>query len=342
MSIKLNAKSKVTTATNSVAGSADCTAAVTGAANDEGKKARIDLQAFHRNFFVVGDEMQSKAKPSDKDKKAAAVEKVVEEGVELGKLHERYNDEYVVRGNKALYDVLASIYAYALRINESALKEKIIERLKKELKEQCGIKTTVNTHWLTTVVKFIVRTDRQTASNYSRVLQVAFDEDLAASDLAAYIERRGGVAQIRETEAAAQAAGKGSEIEKQRTLLVREFYEAMAHKAVASIEAIEATRLARKAGGDASKEKDTETSSFCHCIAVYDEVAQTHNIVAAFDFGKTFEDVILKHISKFIKIDNDRLRMKVAEVKAENTKWLQKRAAERKAAKLKEEDAVAA
>lgn len=311
------------------------------AANESNKQATIGMQAFNANFFVVGEE-QRKSKPSDKDKKAAAVNKVVDEGTELGKLHERYNEEYIVRGNKALYDVLASIYAYALRINESALKEQIIERLRKELKEQFAIKTTVNTHWLTTVVKFIVRTDRQTASNYSRVLQVAFDEDLAADELAAYIERRGGVAQIRETEAAALAKGKGSEVEKQRTLLLREFFELLAHKAVASIDELEVVQLARKAEGDAGKEKDTETGSFCHCLAVYDEAADEHNIVAAFDFGRTFEDVILKHIGKFIAADGEKMRVGNAKLKAENTKWLQKRAAERKAAKAKEEEAVTA
>jgi hypothetical protein len=61
------------------------------------------------------------------------------------------------------------------------------------------IKTQANTPWVTTVLRFILPTDRQTAYSYSKVLQVAHDENLTAQELPKYIKDRGGIGKITAT-----------------------------------------------------------------------------------------------------------------------------------------------
>ena len=304
--------------------------------------ASVKVPEFCFSNFLLAAEKNSKTiKPSDKEKKIAAVEKLVEEGAELSKLHERYNDEYIVRGNKALYDVLASIYAYALRINESELKEQIVERMKKELKEKHGVKTTSQTPWLTTTVKFIVRTDRQTASNYSRVLQVAIDEDLAADELVAYIERRGGVAQIRETEADAQARKGSSETEKERLDLYGQLFSAAAYMSSASVKFDgDVVKYAKTKNGDADKDGASETGRFCHFLTVFDEITGEYRIVMAADFGKTFENTILKHMTNSYTADVEKIKAAVKQHAAANSDWLKEQRTSYRAAKAEEKAAA--
>ncbi len=284
-------------------------------------------------FTTSAPKKKAAIKPSDKEVKKAAVEKFVNEGVELSKLHDRYNEEFVVRGNRALYELLASIYSYALRINESAQKEQIIERMIADLKDR-QVKTTKNTHWLTTVVKFIVKTDRQTASNYSRVLQVAFDENLADSEMAGYIERRGGVAQIRETEAVAAAKVKSIDVTNERIDIMREFLKQMYYKSQHSFTFDgNFAMFPSKAGGDPSKETTASESAFCHFMAIQVKPGE-YKIVSANDFGKGFEDVILRHMSTSLPEDMNKLRSGIQRMKDEQQKIADAESAAYKAKKL--------
>ena len=49
------------------------------------------------------------------------------------------------------------------------------------------------------MLRFILPTDRQTAYSYSKVLQVAHDENLTAQELPGYIKERGGIGKITAT-----------------------------------------------------------------------------------------------------------------------------------------------
>ena len=116
----------------------------------ESSNVKVSVPKFRLASFLTNLVEDTKAlKPSDKEKKIAEADTLIEEGEHLSTLYESYKDEYVVRGNKALYELLTSIYAYALRINESLRKEMVIERMADELKSKFGIGTTKNTPWLT-------------------------------------------------------------------------------------------------------------------------------------------------------------------------------------------------
>jgi hypothetical protein len=124
----------------------------------------------------------------------------------LSKMNDQYVETYVVRGTKELYALLGAIYSYALQINESPLRDHILQRMRERLESEHEIKTQANTPWLTTVLRFILPTDRQTAYSYSKVLQVAHDENLTAQELPKYIKDRGGIGKVTATKEEAEAA----------------------------------------------------------------------------------------------------------------------------------------
>ena len=153
----------------------------------------------------------SDARPSDKTGEDASIESFIIQAKNLSLMEDRYHQTYVIKGNKELYKLLGAIYSYALQIDASPLREAVLKRMIKVLEEKQEIKTQANTPWLTTIVRFILPKDRQTVYNYSRVLEVAYQEDLAGDELPAYIERRGGLAKVTATEDAAQTAKMSKE-----------------------------------------------------------------------------------------------------------------------------------
>lgn len=268
------------------------------------------------NVKLAAETVKTKV-PSEKAKKAT-VEQIVAEGLELAKMHDKYSEEYVVRGNKALYVVLAAIYEYALLINSSAFKDEIIKQMVKVLKDDYGIKTTSKTNWLTTVVKLIVKgTDRQTANNYSRVLQVALDENLAASELAQYIERRGGVAKIRATEANSVAVSNASDIAKARGGLVKDYY---VNTALQSLTTIECDMKPQTWGGDGrttSEQTKLTVGKFDFFITM-SEGANKYRVVEHGIFSEELENQIMRLIAKTFSKSTEDMQAALTEIKAEN------------------------
>jgi hypothetical protein len=145
-------------------------------------------------------------RPSDKSANDAQVDMVLGQAQNLSKMNDQYVETYVVRGTKELYALLGAIYSYALQINESPLRDHILQRMRERLESEHEVKTQANTPWLTTVLRFILPTDRQTAYSYSKVLQVAHDENLTAQELPKYIKDRGGIGKVTATKEEAEAA----------------------------------------------------------------------------------------------------------------------------------------
>ncbi len=160
-------------------------------------------------------------RPSDKSANDVQVDIMLGQAQNLTKMNEQYVETYVVRGTKELYALLGAIYSYALQINESSLRDNILQRMREKLEADHEIKTQANTPWLTTVLRFIIPTDRQTAYNYSKVLQVAFDENLAATELPDYIKERGGISKITTTKESAEAAKAVKKHKDDKTQMLR-------------------------------------------------------------------------------------------------------------------------
>lgn len=163
----------------------------------------------------------SSRRPSDKGANDLQVDIILGQAQNLTKMNDQYVDTYVVRGTKELYALLGAIYSYALQINESPLRNAILERMRERLEQDHDIKSQANTPWMTTVLRFIIPTDRQTAYNYSKVLQVAHDENLAATELPGYIKDRGGIAKITGTKEEAEVAKANQEHKAAKTQMLR-------------------------------------------------------------------------------------------------------------------------
>lgn len=274
------------------------------------------------SLFALGNTTGLSLRPSDKKVQDKEVEVVLKAGDALSVKNEMYHKEYVVRGNQALYELLSEIYALALKINMSASKANILEAMRDKLKDR-NMKTQYNTPVMTTVIKYVVGSDRQTAANYSRVLTIAMDENLAPNELAAYISRRGGISQIHSTEVNDAAKKLGEKENKERLDILREYYALNRYVPQASIK-FDGTVLQH----NFEKQGKAETATFCFFMTVYDEQADEYRVISAHDLGKTYEDALLRMLFKGATNDLNKLRLGlrrfeeslIADIKA--PKWL--------------------
>ena len=198
-----------------------------GTENQHLKSSAVDDLAFGllMNRTLGGSDSR---RPSDKSANELDVEIILSQGKNLTKMNDQYVETYVVRGTKELYALLGAIYSYALQINESPLRDHILQRMREILQDVHEIKTQANTPWLTTVLRFIIPTDRQTAYNYSKVLQVAQEENLAAAELPNYIKERGGIAKITSTKDDAAEKKAVKKHKEDKTLMLRKILLATA------------------------------------------------------------------------------------------------------------------
>ena len=227
-------------------------------------------------------------RPDAPVKPISIVEQTIQKCDELAIKGKTFHDEYIVRGNQALYELLADIYGLAIAIDKSDHKETILKKLRAILKER-DQKVQINTPALTILVKYVVGADRKRASNYSRVLAVAMAENLSANELADYISRRGGISQIHEVESKYQAKILGSRISKERLDLCREYFT---HKHWTSNQSFKYDEPIVVHNFD--KTNGAESANFCFFMTVYD----VYRIIDGHDFGKTYEDSILRMIIK--------------------------------------------
>lgn len=254
--------------------------------------AAVDDVLDISNLFSIGAKNGLEVRPSDKKVQDKEVIDALKAGDALSVKNELYHKEYVVRGNQALYELLADIYALALKINMSVSKANILDAMRKKLKDR-DIKTQFNTPAMTTVIKYVVGADRATASNYSRVLSVAMEENLAANELAAYISRRGGIGQIHGLEATIAAKKLGEKESKERLDILREYYSLLRFTSSEKF-TYEGETLVH----NVEKKTDKETSTFCFFMTTYDEAKDEYTVISAHDLGKTYEDALLRTLFK--------------------------------------------
>ncbi len=210
----------------------------------------------------------------------------------IAKMNKEFHDQYIVRGNQALYKILSNIYEVAIKIDLSIAKDQIYKKMREILKER-GIKTQTNTPNLTVLVKYIVGGDRKTATNYTRVLSVAIEENIAVNELAEYISRRGGIGQIYETEQKHNAKKLANEFSNDRLTLLREYFLLKQWEVNKHFEFDEPVVI-----HNADKKTSAETGDFCVFLTVWDDKSNVYRIVSANDLGKTYEDSLLRLMVK--------------------------------------------
>lgn len=133
----------------------------------------VDLETFDLSAFVIT------GKTKDKNAVAVLAPEVVhfvKESEALFKLGEKFELEVVQRGHQSLYELLASIYGLALRIEESPQKDQILDAIRKDLKDNHDTIVKSNSTPINVMVKYVIRTDKPAATRYAKVLSVARQE----------------------------------------------------------------------------------------------------------------------------------------------------------------------
>jgi hypothetical protein len=158
--------------------------------------ATVDIPSINLSSYIQLPSVKqdaAKLKPNAVNEKEQEIAAIVNAAKMLESEYASYVDEFVTRGNQALYAVLAKIYAVAVQINHSDNKESIIKSLRNVMSLQKKIKTQKNSSALTLLVRWVVGGSRQLAHTYSKALEAAYTDNIAADELAAYFTKQGGL-----------------------------------------------------------------------------------------------------------------------------------------------------
>ncbi len=156
----------------------------------------VDIPSINLNSYIQLPSVKqdaAKLKPNAVNEKEQEIAAIVNAAKMLESEYASYIDEFVTRGNQALYSVLAKIYAVAVQINHSDNKESIIKSLRNVMSLQKKIKTQKNSSALTLLVRWVVGGSRQLAHTYSKALEAAYKDNIAADELAEYFTKQGGL-----------------------------------------------------------------------------------------------------------------------------------------------------
>jgi hypothetical protein len=250
----------------------------------------VSVDAFFGNTSA---EQSASLRPEDVEKKDQTILLALKECDELTRQASHFQEEFIVRGNQALYKLLSDIYTFALKVQLSEYHHHIMVAMKSALKDR-GIKVQENTSEMMVVVKYIVGADRKRAANYARVLDVAVKENLAAKDLADYITRRGGINQVMVTEQEAAAKQLGNLAQEKRMGVFREMLICREWDSKIDFTFTENPHLH-------SDEDDCKRADFVFFMARYDRSKGIYKILHAHNFGEKFENQIIRHMTKGVK-----------------------------------------
>jgi hypothetical protein len=154
--------------------------------------------------------------------KRANVEKyadVINYGNALHTDYKAYEELYVHRAHDELYALLEKIYAYVKSVLKRADCEAVIAAVRKQLKDELGIKTTAKTGDVGVLLRLILKSaHKKTLFTYKRILQLAIDANIEANELANFIKRNNGIDKLsKSTESKKIAADRNEHLLMQRT-----------------------------------------------------------------------------------------------------------------------------
>jgi len=162
--------------------------------------------------------------------------------------------------------------------------------MRERLEEEHEIKTQINTPWITTVLRFILPTDRQTAYSYSKVLQVAHDENLTAQELPNYIKERGGISKITATKEEEESIKNIKEHKEAKADMLRKILQANAKSSQTIVQVDDQFILNTVAEG-----KKAGTFEFAVCV---NPSGNERRVVRFFKVNQATESQLLNLISE--------------------------------------------
>jgi hypothetical protein len=156
------------------------------------KQVEVDIDAFTYTAKKL-------KKVNTRDKSPVGAPNIVGEMKRLAAERDDFEKNEFERSNARLYQILGEAYGqYKLAKTTDKLLKETVKSLVAILKAE-GSRVQTNTLAINLFVRFVFRSDRQRAYNYSRTLQAAYAKDIKPADLPAFIEAEGGVEQCKKT-----------------------------------------------------------------------------------------------------------------------------------------------
>ncbi|QWD44043.1 hypothetical protein G6665_08370 [Polynucleobacter paneuropaeus] len=260
------------------------------------------LSDLDRMFDSMSKSDAESITPEMVEAKDKAIELAFEECLKLRDDHMKFFD-LISAAHDTLYQSLADIYAFVLRVQLSEYKQHIKTAMISNLMDK-GVKIQTNTSDLMIIVKTIIGSDRRRASEYCRVLEVAMRENVAPKDLASYIKLRGGVNAIYATESECVAKKLGEKERETRTSYFMELFD-IRHWANQSSFSTPVKVIQN------SDEIDCSRAKFTVFLTLFDKKEQIYKICSAHNLGEKQERNFIKHITRDIHDTNEVLKEKL-------------------------------
>jgi len=122
---------------------------------------------------------------------------IMSQADDLAEEHEQFNSHYIIGGRLALYDLLAKILALYQQIEASPNKKSLLGSMKHKMVHTYRMRVQSNSSDSGILVRYITRTDRKTAHVYARAIETAIANGISVAEFCDYIQRSGGIEQMR-------------------------------------------------------------------------------------------------------------------------------------------------
>lgn len=155
--------------------------------------------------------------------KRANVEKyaeIINLGSALHTEYKAYEQLYVHRAHDELYALLEKIYGYVRSVLKRTDCEAVIAAVRKQLKDELGIKTTAKTGDVGVLLRLILKSaHKKTLFTYKRTLQLAMDAKIEENELIEFIKKNNGIDKLsKSTQAKKLATDRDERLLTQRIL----------------------------------------------------------------------------------------------------------------------------
>jgi hypothetical protein len=176
-------------------------------------------QAISCDLKEISMTTKSKLKRTSSNTKMSA-QTIVATADKLVEQREQWQQNEYARSNARLYEILSCVLAMWQQVKDDReLRIETVKQMKAAL-TAAGVRVQMNTLALTLFVRYVFRTDRNRAMNYSRTLQAAMAAGIDSKDLADFIERSGGVEECKRQMSKSEAVlAKEQAIESAMTLV---------------------------------------------------------------------------------------------------------------------------
>lgn len=215
----------------------------------------------------------------------------------LYKAHSQYEQDFIIKGRDVSYKLLEDMHGLATQIKASPDADAILKMMRDFLKEKYDIKLNKSSTAMGTLVRYVIRADKLTASRYGKVLEVAQEEGIKPENFIAFIKDRGGISKITTTQAEKVIQEDFKRTQAARIDFAREICGLLGMTSKNDVEFSKGIIAHRQ-----DKDRKGDTSRFVYFLAEHLD-GNKYRLVSGHDFDRSFEDQILGEIARPLPSD---------------------------------------